>query len=411
MSTIHAHAHVGPQIQFTYTCSYNLTKVTACGCAECSEITEIVVTVRVNAENIDDVIIVYGKDTLDGDDGMFSFEATPLAGRVVFTVTSFVTYMPRLVTLDVVDGLSQMFVEVSLVPRPDPKAIEAAEGGNLDVPSAGGLASVASVQVPPDAFVTEDSTLVAGTVNVYVSYADPRNETSLESAPAEFSYEDEEGETRLLQTFGVLTLFAEDNNGDPVYVRGNVTLKFDTVALGIENDGEGKPNALLWVIDPAIGHWKKSGAMTNTGSQRRRKRATNTAEGETVIPRYVPYVNCDRPFLRGRLCSVVVYVFYGAEFSVPLSGERVSAFMIENGRFIGRTSGYTDPNGKACLLVACGLEHIVKLESREGVLVHPTHHLPEGFLVVNRTDGFSFNATVPTDRQHIAAGPVLRYSR
>ena len=204
-----------------------------------------------------------------------------------------------------------------------------------------------------------------------------------------------------------MTLFVEDSNGDPVYVRGNVKLKFDTEALGIEDDGEGKPDALLWVIDPAIGQWKKSGAMTNTGSKRRRKRAPNAAEGETVIPRYVPYVNCDRPFLRGRLCSVVVYVFYGAEFSVPLSGERVSAFMIENGRFIGRTSGYTDASGKVCLLVAFGVEHIVKLESREGVLVHPTQHLPEGFLVVNRTDGFSFNATAPADRQHNAAGPVL----
>ena len=385
--------------------------MTACGCAECIEITEIVVTVRVNPEQAKDVIIVYGEDSLDGEDGMFSFEATPHAGRVVFTVTPFDTYMPRLVTLDVVDGLSQMFVEVSLVPRPEPMDIDVATGGNLNVPSAGGLPSVASVQVPPGAFVNEDSLPVAGAVKVFVSYADPRNETSLESAPAEFSYEDEEGETRLLQTFGVVTLFAEDSAGDPVYVRGNVKLTFDTEALRIDHDGEGEPDALLWVIDPAIGQWKKSGAMTNTGSKRRRKRATNTAEGETVIPRYVPYVNCDRPFLRGRLCSVVVYVYYGAEFSVSLSGERVSAFMIENGRFIGRTSGYTDANGKACLLVACGLEHIVKLESREGVLVHPTHHLPEGFVVVNRTDGFSFNATVSAGRQLNAAGPVLRYSR
>ena len=79
-----------------------------------------------------------------------------------------------------------MFVEVSLVTRPELMDIDAKNGGVLVVPSAGELASVASVQVPPAAFVNEDSMLVTGTVKVFVSYADPRNETSLESAPAEF---------------------------------------------------------------------------------------------------------------------------------------------------------------------------------------------------------------------------------
>ena len=383
---------------------------------DCREISEIMITGEVKVkpnQPINDVIIVqYNGTSIYVTNGEFSFEAAPRAGRVVFTVVSSET-LPRLVTLNVEDGLSHIFVEVSLVRRPVPKEVDATRGGELEVNSPGDLPSAVQVDIPPKAFVYESGTAVHGTVKVYLWYADPRDMESLESAAGEFTYEDEEGETRLLQTFGVVTVLAEDSKGTQVFLREKVKLKFNTTALGIENDN-GKPDALLWVIDATSGQWKQSGALAYPRSSRRRKRGTNDnngAEGETEIPRNVPYVNCDRPFLRGQLCSIAVYVYYGGDFSVPMSGQCVSAFMVENGRFIGRTSGTTDQNGKACLLVACGLQHIIRLDSEEGVIVHTTHYLPKGFSFVNRSDGFEINATRPTSRQANLDGPVFLGSR
>lgn len=102
-------------------------------------------------------------------------------------------------------------------------------------------------------------------------------------------------------------------------------------------------------------------------------------------------------------------MYYGGEFSIPLQGERVTVFIKENGRFIGRTLGYTDQNGKACLLVGCGLQHIVRILSLEWVIVHPTHYLSAGFAFTNRVDGFEFTATTPATQVSNVKGPVFRY--
>ena len=172
----------------------------------------------------------------------------------------------------------------------------------------------------------------------------------------------------------IITLLTEDTNDNDVVLSGKATMRFDAYALGI---GRGE-SVFLWNVEASRGEWQKSGTLTYTGSRRRRRHVTSpggSVEGETEMPPNVPYLNCDRPVLRGRLCSVAVFVSYGGDFSIPLQAERVSAFIRENGLFIGRTSGYTDQNGKACLLVASGLQHIVTLESASRLTVHPTHSI------------------------------------
>ena len=208
-----------------------------------------------------------------------------------------------------------------------------------------------------------------------------------------------------METRGVVTLVAQYQNGDQAIVSGKVTLTFDANALRIAN-GE---SFSLWNIDAATGKWKKTGDLTSDDSRRRRRQVTGTnvtVEGETEIPLDIPYLNCDRSVLRGRACSIDVHVYDGGDWSTPLAGEIVYAFILEYGLFIGSVTGVTDKNGKACLLVFCGLQHIIVLQSNEGVLVHPTHNLPSGFDFTNRADGFTFNA--PTSSS--INGPVFPYN-
>ena len=334
----------------------------------------------------------------------FSFEAEQRAGRFLFQVKS-KTFMPQLVTLDVSEGVTDMYVEVTIVPKSTPDIVNAATGGQVKVDTPG-LPSAVSITIKPNSFQDKNGNPVSGNVNIYTSFADPRKSDGLDAAPGQFTFEDSEGETRLLKTFGVVTLLAEDTNGNEVFLSGKAILKIDASALGIKR-GE---SVFLWSIEASSGEWQKSGTLTYTGSRRRRRQAPTPGgsyEGETEIPPNVPYLNCDATILRGRLCSIAVYVYYGGDFSIPLPGERVTAFIKEDGLFIGRTSGFTNKNGKACLLVGYGLQHIVRLESIQGVIVHPTHFLPAGFEFTNRVDGFAFTATTPTTQDEYIDGPVF----
>ena len=388
--------------------SYPIFQVDSCGCGVCPEDNDVTVNGVVHGSGapMSNVHIMYDGIRYELEDDQFSFEAIPEAGRIVFSVKSD-AFMPQLVTLDVSDGVTQMYADITLIPKGDPNVVSAATGGGLDVVTPG-MSSAASVNIPPNSFQDANGDQVTGDVNVFLSFADPRVPVvGLGSAPGQFTYQDSEGETRLLETRGVITLVAEDQSGNEVFLSGTVTMEFNADALGIESGD----TYFLWSIDASTGEWQKSGEMTYTSTRRRRRQASgndrnNTVVGETEIPPNVPYVNCDRPFLRGRLCSVAVYVYWGDSFLTPMPGETVSAFIIENGLFLGRTSGYTDTDGRACLLVACGLRHIILLESSDPVYVHPTHHLPVGFGFTNLDKGFEFTAPLVSSDD----GPVFPFS-
>ena len=389
---------------------YKVNQIVTCGCSACKSDNTVVVSGIVKSGDTSVVVPITGLKVMQSTvqyrvfSGLFLFEAMPRAGKIMFQVKSNI-FMPQLVTLDISEGVTAIYVEVTLLPKPSPDLVDAATGGQVDVDTPG-LPSAVSINI--SSFQDTNGNPVSGRVKIYTSFADPRKSDGIANAPGQFTFEDSEGETRHLKTFGVVTLLAEDSNGKEVFLSGKATMKFDADALGIES-GE---SVFLWSIDGTSGKWQKSGTLTYTGSRRRRRQATssgNSVEGGTNIPPNLPYLNCDRPTLRGRLCSIAVFVYYGAEFSIPLPGERVSAFIKQNGLFIGRTSGFTDQNGKTCLLVVCGLQHIVRLESVNGVIVHPTHHLPFDFAVKNTEDGFEFTATSPATQVDNVNGPVFKY--
>ena len=293
--------------------SYEVSQVVSCGCAKCVNNKKVTVSGRASSGGADvtNVYVLYDDVTYNVTNSQFLFEATPQAGHVVFQVKSS-AFMPQLVTLDVSEGVSQIYIEVSLVVRPNPDVIDVATGAELNVTTPG-MSSAVSVTIPYDSFQDKNGDPVSGNVNVFLSFSDPRQSDGLDSAPGQFTFQDSEGETRLLKTFGVVTLLAEDTNGNEVYLSDKATLKFDAEALGIEV-GE---SVFLWSIDNASGQWQKSGELTYSGSLRRRRRQTiisNTLNGETEIPRRRPFINIDI-YIPTPVCYLVVYVYYGGDFS------------------------------------------------------------------------------------------------
>ena len=245
--------------------SYEVNQVASCECARCDDNKKVTVTGRASSGGADvtDVYVLYDDVTYDVTKSQFLFEATPQAGVIVFQIKSS-SFMPRLVTLDVNEGVAQVYVEVSLVARPSPDVVDAATGAQLQVVTPG-MSSAVSVTIPPGAFNDKNGDPVSGNVNVFLSISDPRLPDGLDSASGQFTFQDSEGDTRLLKTFGVVTLLAEDTNGNEVYLSGKATMTLNTDAMGL-TVGE---SVSLWVIDGASGTWRKTVDMM-TGSRRRR---------------------------------------------------------------------------------------------------------------------------------------------
>ena len=385
--------------------SYEIKQTLSCGCADCVYNKKVTVSGRVN--NVDvavtDAYVLYDDVIYNVTDGQFLFEATPMAGRVTFDVKS-KYFVSQLVTLDVSVGLTQMYVEVTVVAKPTPFVVDVTTGAELEVDTPG-LPSAVSVTIPQDSFQDQNGNPVTGNVNVFLSFSDPRKTDGLDSAPGEFTFQNSEGETQHLLTFGVVTMEVEDAGGNDVFLSGKAILQIDADALLLEFD----TRMIIWNIVGTTGQWEESGELTFSGNRRRRRRQTtpgNLVTGQTIIRRRS--INIDIRLPPVQLCTVSVYLYYGEDFSVPLRGAGVTGTVTINQLVTFRSTAHTDHTGRACLSVLCGAEHMVKYHSPDGVIAHATHFLPDGFAFSNTADGFVFTADPPGDVQE---GPVYgRYT-
>ena len=163
--------------------SFKINQVTSCACAECANDDIVLVNGAVKAGGAATHTAYVMKDGIRNNvrDGQFSFETVPQAGRIVFQVQSD-TFMPQLVTLDVVEGVTEMYVEVSLTPKGIPHVVNAGTGAQLDVVTPG-MSSAVSVRIPPNSFQDKTGNEVSGDVDVFLTFADPRLPDGISSAP------------------------------------------------------------------------------------------------------------------------------------------------------------------------------------------------------------------------------------
>ena len=388
----------------TVTCdgfTYHVTKVVFCGCGECDNNGEVdvsgtvsvqksiagqIVVTRVNASLVVSGNDIDPNDTETYSDGLFSFTATPEAGRIVirFFQQPSEDFLPQIITIDVPRGVSSISRQVVLQAKPDPVPLNASLGGEVRTSSTDGSPTVS---IPPDSLVYADGTPYSGSVNVYPTFADPRSRQSISTAPGEFSFVNAEGESQDLQTNGVIGLFFETETGEPLQLSGKATLTFDADTLGIGKTDSGDLDSYAWTMDADTGKWKMAAPLKAVG--RRRKRAVISVTIiviRIIIPYPLPYINLDKPALRRMRCTLIIQVYADMWYRQPLSGVSLQVVtMTTNGLiYIGYTMGYTNWKGRACVTVMCGFRHMIILKPVIGQPVaHRTHHLPPGFSFFN----------------------------
>ena len=416
-------------VQVPVRCSdyqYMLTKVVACGCAECySRVKDTYLHGKILLKNgkklepMDSSVEIrllgvgyQGQSRHSYDGGMFNFmipvQLIDGTGRLtaVFSQRSRqARILEQIKVIHYVEGTSTQAL-IILRAKPTPVTYSSAKESTVAIGEQG-EGQAGSVKFPKEAFAHATGRTFAGEAKVYPTFYDPREPEDIQSAPGEFTYDTEEGETQELQTHGVLGLHVFDHYGNILHDKELVNLQLDTVALGIQN-ANGRPDASLWELESTSGNWKR---MADLSYRRRERRQASKeyAVADVKIPYPLPYLNLEKPLNKSSMCEVKVALYTDSAYTQPLAGGYVQVLTKDpnSNTYLGFTSRVSNQKGVACVPIPCGYSHVLSSLSTWYLIPSKTHQLPSGFNFNTFNDSVEF--TSPSiDEVVNGDGPIHR---
>ena len=279
--------------------SFTLSKIKTCGCTQCIDEQTIMqgVTVGQDGKAAKFVDLFFNDKQVDRTDvdGMFSISVPRDTKRAIVTFKDqmFKKFEEEDKIFVLNEGQKAMY-KVTLREKPKPLIFNASEP--LDLPLGGDLDSFADLELPENALLTEDGSVFRGNAKASVSVIDPRNLSDILTAPGDFTTVSEDGQEEILETYGMIKLNMEDDNGKPLVMSKPMKVYLDPEKLNL-TVSEGNASVKLYWLDRKTGRWREAGDFSlEDGSKRRRKRTTRIFLTGTVTPSIAKeYLNFDRP--------------------------------------------------------------------------------------------------------------------
>ena len=286
--------------------SFNVLKVTHCSCSSCVEKVTIIQGIVVGG--LEEKPVRYGDIIYDGNivsytdaKGRFSFEIPGNVSRVAVTFTdSYQKEFEEGTKIFLVSTGSSEFHKITLKQIPPPISFDARQQQDIPLRSDPKIESFADLELPEESFLTEDGSVFQGNANAIVSVTDSRNLSDVLSAPGDFTTTDEEGEEEILETFGMMKMKFEDENGKQLAMSKPMKVYLDPEKLNIRvQDSPSVPMKLYW-LDEKTQRWREAGDLRREdGNQRRRKRSNRVFFVGTITPAVArQYLNFDLPDTR-----------------------------------------------------------------------------------------------------------------
>lgn len=280
--------------------SFHLSIIKACGCGKCIEKQTVIEGKAVGQDAIAAkfVDLFFAGIFVDRTDnhGMFSFVVPKAAKRVIVTFKDrvFKIYQEQDKIFTINEGQRTMY-RVKLRKQAIPITYNASEP--LELPLGGVSDSFADVELPENALLTEDGSVFSGNAKVAVSVTDPRNQSDILSAPGDFTTMNEDGEVEILETYGMMKINLEDENGKPLVISKPMKVHLDPEKLNITVT-DGNASVKLYWLDRKTGRWRETGDFfPEDGSERRAKRSSRIFLAGTVTPSIAQEnLNFDWPF-------------------------------------------------------------------------------------------------------------------
>ena len=279
--------------------SFTLSKIKTCGCDQCFDEQTIMqgVTVGQDGKAAKFVDLFFNDKQVDRTDadGMFSISVPRDTKRAIVTFKDqiFKKFQEEDKIFLLNEGQKAVY-KVTLREKPKPLIFNASEP--LDLPLGGNLDSFADLELPENSLLTEDGSVFRGNAKVSVSVTDPRNLSDILTAPGDFTTVSEDGQEEILETYGMIRLNMEDDNGKPLVMSKPMKVYLDPEKLNL-TVSEGNASVKLYWLDRKTGRWREAGDFSlEDGSKRRRKRTNRIFLAGTVTPSIAKeYLNFDWP--------------------------------------------------------------------------------------------------------------------
>ena len=279
--------------------SFTLSKIKTCGCDQCFDEQTIMqgVTVGQDGKAAKFVDLFFNDKQVDRTDadGMFSISVPRDTERAIVTFKDqiFKKFQEEDKIFLLNEGQKAVY-KVTLREKPKPLIFNASEP--LDLPLGGNLDSFADLELPENSLLTEDGSVFRGNAKASVSVTDPRNLSDILTAPGDFTTVSEDGQEEILETYGMIKLNMEDDNGKPLVMSKPMKVYLDPEKLNL-TVSEGNASVKLYWLDRKTGRWREAGDFSlEDGSKRRRKRTNRIFLAGTVTPSIAKeYLNFDWP--------------------------------------------------------------------------------------------------------------------
>lgn len=279
--------------------SFTLSKIKSCGCDQCIDEQTIMqgVTFGQDGKAAKFVDLFFNDKQVDRTDadGMFSISVPRDTKRAIVTFKDqiFKKFQEEDKIFFLNEGQKAMY-KVTLREKPKPLIFNASEP--LDLPLGGNVDSFADLELPENSLLTEDGSVFRGNAKVSVSVTDPRNLSDILTAPGDFTTVSEDGQEEILETYGMIRLNMEDDNGKPLVMSKSMKVYLDPEKLNL-TVSDGNASVKLYWLDRKTGRWREAGDFSlEDGSKRRRKRTNRIFLAGTVTPSIArESLNFDRP--------------------------------------------------------------------------------------------------------------------
>lgn len=126
----------------------------------------------------------------------------------------------------------------------------------------GGTVSInqsSSVEFQPNSFIDKDGNTYSGNVNIYTFFIDPTDENIDQIMPGNLMAINTENELNVLQSFGMINVELEGENGEKLNIDKPATINVNVPPSIVNNAPTEIP---LWYFDEADGLWKEEGSAT-----------------------------------------------------------------------------------------------------------------------------------------------------
>ncbi len=146
---------------------------------------------------------------------------------------------------------STMKTRVQLTPRLLNTSFSAQDGGELT------LNNGSKVNFQANAFQDQSGNLYQGQVNIFATYIDPSDPNVDEIMPGNLLAINTQQQQQTLQSFGMMNVELEADNGEKLQISAPATLR---MAIPADRSMSAPATIPLWYFDKASGFWKEEGS-------------------------------------------------------------------------------------------------------------------------------------------------------